>query len=196
MWALPVKLQLKVHCYLHLHKNYLLNKCSIVVEEGPARKKSSKKSVAAAATPESSTSFGLTTIGHSADVLDMPVDPNEPTYCLCHQVSYGEMIGCDNPDVSFPFTKLIVCQLFLINNYIPSVSVPNRMVSFCLRQSNDQTQRQMVLPEMFCRSEKEMKRTEIQLFMPLSFCSRKEIPMPLSVSKIYIWCYVKNGAIY
>ncbi|XP_017784794.1 PREDICTED: inhibitor of growth protein 5 isoform X1 [Nicrophorus vespilloides] len=35
---------------------------------------------------------------HPGDVLDMPVDPNEPTYCLCHQVSYGEMIGCDNPD--------------------------------------------------------------------------------------------------
>ncbi|XP_075214047.1 inhibitor of growth protein 5 isoform X2 [Lycorma delicatula] len=34
----------------------------------------------------------------AVDVLDMPVDPNEPTYCLCHQVSYGEMIGCDNPD--------------------------------------------------------------------------------------------------
>ena len=34
----------------------------------------------------------------AAEVLDMPVDPNEPTYCLCHQVSYGEMIGCDNPD--------------------------------------------------------------------------------------------------
>ena len=39
-------------------------------------------------------------ITHPSDVLDMPVDPNEPTYCLCHQVSYGEMIGCDNPDVS------------------------------------------------------------------------------------------------
>ncbi|RXM36741.1 Inhibitor of growth protein 4 [Acipenser ruthenus] len=37
---------------------------------------------------------------HPSDVLDMPVDPNEPTYCLCHQVSYGEMIGCDNPDCS------------------------------------------------------------------------------------------------
>ncbi|XP_039507412.1 inhibitor of growth protein 4-like isoform X2 [Pimephales promelas] len=37
---------------------------------------------------------------HPSDVLDMPVDPNEPTYCLCHQVSYGEMIGCDNTDVS------------------------------------------------------------------------------------------------
>lgn len=37
-------------------------------------------------------------LNHANDVLDMPVDPNEPTYCLCHQVSYGEMIGCDNPD--------------------------------------------------------------------------------------------------
>jgi len=34
----------------------------------------------------------------ASDVLDMPVDPNEPTYCVCHQVSYGEMIGCDNMD--------------------------------------------------------------------------------------------------
>ncbi|KAM7351308.1 inhibitor of growth protein 5 isoform 3-T3 [Cochliomyia hominivorax] len=40
----------------------------------------------------------LTSATHPSDVLDMPVDPNEPTYCLCHQVSYGEMIGCDNPD--------------------------------------------------------------------------------------------------
>lgn len=47
-----------------------------------------------------------TALGHPADVLDMPVDPNEPTYCLCHQVSYGEMIGCDNPDVSF-----VICNL-------------------------------------------------------------------------------------
>ena len=37
-------------------------------------------------------------VGTTSDVLDMPVDPNEPTYCLCHQVSFGEMIGCDNPD--------------------------------------------------------------------------------------------------
>ncbi len=36
--------------------------------------------------------------GGGADVMDMPVDPNEPTYCLCHQVSYGEMVGCDNSD--------------------------------------------------------------------------------------------------
>lgn len=40
-------------------------------------------------------------IAHPSDVLDMPVDPNEPTYCLCHQVSYGEMIACDKMDVSY-----------------------------------------------------------------------------------------------
>ena len=32
------------------------------------------------------------------EIIDMPVDPNEPTYCVCQQVSYGEMIGCDNND--------------------------------------------------------------------------------------------------
>lgn len=31
-----------------------------------------------------------------APTVDPPIDPNEPTYCLCDQVSYGEMIGCDN----------------------------------------------------------------------------------------------------
>ncbi|XP_065061212.1 inhibitor of growth protein 4-like [Rhopilema esculentum] len=40
----------------------------------------------------------LITMATDMNVLDMPVDPNEPTYCLCHQVSYGEMIGCDNPE--------------------------------------------------------------------------------------------------
>ncbi|XP_050414546.1 inhibitor of growth protein 3 [Patella vulgata] len=25
-------------------------------------------------------------------------DPNEPRYCLCNEVSYGDMVGCDNED--------------------------------------------------------------------------------------------------
>lgn len=52
-----------------------------------------------------------------SDVLDMPVDPNEPTYCLCHQVSYGEMIGCDNPDVSvllFSHFQIICISLVFV----------------------------------------------------------------------------------
>lgn len=30
--------------------------------------------------------------------VDMPLDPNEPKYCTCHQVSFGEMIACDNKE--------------------------------------------------------------------------------------------------
>ena len=32
---------------------------------------------------------------------DMPIDPNEPTYCICNRVSFGEMVGCDSDDVGF-----------------------------------------------------------------------------------------------
>ncbi len=40
------------------------------------------------------------------DLSSQPLDPNEPTYCLCQQVSFGEMIGCDNDDVR---VVLLVC---------------------------------------------------------------------------------------
>lgn len=33
---------------------------------------------------------------------DMPIDDNEPRYCTCRQVSFGEMVACDNDDVSSP----------------------------------------------------------------------------------------------
>ncbi|XXG83285.1 hypothetical protein AAC387_Pa10g1076 [Persea americana] len=29
---------------------------------------------------------------------DQPSDTNEPTYCVCNQVSFGDMIECDNDD--------------------------------------------------------------------------------------------------
>lgn len=54
----------------------------------------------AAETEEPKTEQTGHTTPHPSDVLDMPVDPNEPTYCVCQQVSYGEMIGCDNTEVS------------------------------------------------------------------------------------------------
>jgi len=31
----------------------------------------------------------------------VPVDPNERRYCLCNEVSYGEMVGCDRKAVSY-----------------------------------------------------------------------------------------------
>jgi len=65
------------------------------VESG-RKKKKSRNEPAEDVLPMSATP--LLTMATDMNVLDMPVDPNEPTYCLCHQVSYGEMIGCDNPE--------------------------------------------------------------------------------------------------
>eukprot|EP00330_Aristerostoma_sp_ATCC50986_P003393 CAMPEP_0114590208 /NCGR_PEP_ID=MMETSP0125-20121206/12498_1 /TAXON_ID=485358 ORGANISM="Aristerostoma sp., Strain ATCC 50986" /NCGR_SAMPLE_ID=MMETSP0125 /ASSEMBLY_ACC=CAM_ASM_000245 /LENGTH=78 /DNA_ID=CAMNT_0001787549 /DNA_START=416 /DNA_END=652 /DNA_ORIENTATION=+ len=38
-------------------------------------------------------------IGVGNEILEatnIPVDTNEPTYCYCNGVAYGEMIKCDN----------------------------------------------------------------------------------------------------
>ena len=52
-------------------------------------------------------------------VTDMPVDPNESTYCFCNRVAFGDMVGCDNPTVK------IVQMTFLM-----MILVHNRMVPF------------------------------------------------------------------
>ncbi|KAK1413674.1 hypothetical protein QVD17_35450 [Tagetes erecta] len=62
-----------------------------VKEGGRGRKKSR---LAAAA----STAVAVPAANPPSMDLDLPVDPNEPTYCFCNQVSYGEMVACDNPD--------------------------------------------------------------------------------------------------
>ncbi|QHO53345.1 PHD finger protein [Arachis hypogaea] len=52
--------------------------------------------------------------------LDLPVDPNEPTYCFCNQVSYGEMVACDNPDVSIYFTFFLLSLTYFDNIWVCS----------------------------------------------------------------------------
>ncbi|XP_017002639.1 inhibitor of growth protein 5 isoform X1 [Drosophila takahashii] len=71
-------------------------KKSKVNQEKETRKGGAQKKTVEVDDSEKESSHTAAT--HPSDVMDMPVDPNEPTYCLCHQVSYGEMIGCDNPD--------------------------------------------------------------------------------------------------
>ncbi|XP_076759197.1 inhibitor of growth family, member 3 [Xylocopa sonorina] len=36
-----------------------------------------------------------------SDNTDWTYDPNEPRYCICNQVSYGDMVACDNSDCPF-----------------------------------------------------------------------------------------------
>ncbi|XP_076350661.1 inhibitor of growth family, member 3 isoform X2 [Tachypleus tridentatus] len=37
----------------------------------------------------------------SNQAVDWTYDPNEPRYCICNQVSYGDMVACDNEDCPF-----------------------------------------------------------------------------------------------
>ncbi|KAK7290433.1 hypothetical protein RIF29_04861 [Crotalaria pallida] len=43
--------------------------------------------------------------------LDLPIDPNEPTYCLCNQVSYGEMVACDHNDCKIEWFHFVCVGL-------------------------------------------------------------------------------------
>ena len=54
-------------------------------------------------------------------------DPNEPRYCLCNQVSYGEMVGCDNDDVS-------ISHVLSHNNVLYSI---NNIVYFLIKEHGD-----------------------------------------------------------
>ncbi|XP_052778965.1 inhibitor of growth protein 3-like [Mya arenaria] len=40
----------------------------------------------------------LQIVDENGETVNWQDDPNEPRYCLCNQVSYGEMVGCDNDD--------------------------------------------------------------------------------------------------
>ena len=49
---------------------------------------------------------------------DWNFDPSEPRYCICNQVSYGEMVACDNQDVSVGNLKnfwlfCLICLVFM-----------------------------------------------------------------------------------
>ena len=48
--------------------------------------------------PSTSDLFSMNPSETEPDQL-WPEDPNEPRYCTCNQVSYGDMVACDNQDV-------------------------------------------------------------------------------------------------
>lgn len=46
---------------------------------------------------------------------DWTYDPNEPRYCICNQVSYGDMVACDNEDVSNTIFILSLLFFFVLH---------------------------------------------------------------------------------
>ena len=103
--------------------------------------------------------------------LELPVDPNEPTYCLCNQVSYGEMVACDNPNVcDMSFVSLLYSSLtssifmpmlglFYYRFHI-HLAVQNRVVSLWLCGRQGAAQGKVVLPKLH-RIPEEAKRQVI-----------------------------------
>ncbi|CAD5216664.1 unnamed protein product [Bursaphelenchus xylophilus] len=67
------------------------NKRSNQKASGSGRKKKRKASEMAETDGTATESLEF-----DSPLVEMPVDPNEPTYCYCHQVSFGQMIMCDN----------------------------------------------------------------------------------------------------
>lgn len=48
---------------------------------------------------------------------DVAYDPNEPRYCVCNEVAFGDMVACDNKTVSFDvilFLYFLVLKCFSI----------------------------------------------------------------------------------
>lgn len=44
-------------------------------------------------------------------------DPNEPRYCICNQVSYGEMVACDNAEVKTCRNEFSCVEFYKISFY-------------------------------------------------------------------------------
>ena len=53
-----------------------------------------------------------------AHLSDVPVDPNEPTYCYCKQVSFGQMVMCDNKNCPIEWYSLRFDPIFFKTKYI------------------------------------------------------------------------------
>ncbi|KAG9323073.1 hypothetical protein KVV02_004625 [Mortierella alpina] len=78
---------------------------------------STNNSSSNAATPSSSTTDkrkkdavaaagGSRVTKKASSFAELPIDPNEPLYCYCQQVSYGEMVACDNGDCEIEWFHL------------------------------------------------------------------------------------------
>jgi len=56
----------------------------------------SNKKQKKAAPPQAEPPPSTTSRGSHRKRIDMEILPSEPRYCYCNQVSYGDMVGCDN----------------------------------------------------------------------------------------------------
>ncbi|ELT96557.1 hypothetical protein CAPTEDRAFT_180978 [Capitella teleta] len=74
----------------------------VIVCDNCRSKKEKQKAAAqqdsAAAAVTSTDAADNTVVDEGSGTTQWQHDPNEPRYCTCNDVSYGEMVGCDNDD--------------------------------------------------------------------------------------------------
>lgn len=58
------------------------------------------------------------------DENGIPIDPNEPRYCTCNRVSYGEMIACENEKVCLSISWSSFVLIMLTDWEVPVRVVP------------------------------------------------------------------------
>lgn len=87
---------------------------------------------------------------------NLPIDPNEPLYCYCQQVSFGEMVACDNDEVNIYIYWQV--ENDVANHWF--YLVWNRMVSSGMCWITDAPKRQMVLQEL-CRDAQDQTKEMI-----------------------------------
>lgn len=78
-------------------------------------------------------SNGSTTAGNP------DIDSNEPTYCYCKQVSFGDMIACDGNNVR------CTGSIYRADTALTCILVRKRVVPLQLRWAGGASSRQMVL---------------------------------------------------
>lgn len=87
-------------------------------EEHAKAQQAKKQAHHPASSSQSGTGQSPGAVGDATDdgapPVDWAYDPNEPRYCLCNQVSYGEMVGCDNNDVR----RMIYLRVLLSAAYV------------------------------------------------------------------------------
>jgi inhibitor of growth protein 4 len=67
-----------------------------MINNGDEILKKAKVSTSSGGETNGNTNFNIA--GDIESELPKGIDPNEPVYCLCRQIAFGDMIACDNED--------------------------------------------------------------------------------------------------
>ncbi|GJD06561.1 Inhibitor of growth protein 4 [Galdieria sulphuraria] len=87
-------------------------------------------SIGSGSTLKSSRERSERKLSNLAVIEDMPVDPNEPRYCYCNQVSYGEMIACDNTNCPYEWFHFQCVGLTSAPEGLVDKFVQNKLTKF------------------------------------------------------------------